>query len=119
MAKFLPTKKGFGIFAEDKALVEKLLKYRDDFWKFNEVFRDLKNHFISDKNKVRVTHYPETGGFPKKYFPMIGYEETPLVAIKLHLQEKKWLVPGQEVFVQCSALYERREEWFGRYREQT
>ena len=86
-----------GILAENQKLVEKLLSYGDVLHKFVDV-RNIVKKYISHKNKVRVTHYPESQGFPKKYFPMIGYEESPMVAIKLHLQENERLVDN------CSGL---------------
>jgi len=89
-------------------IVEKLLNYGEDVEKFMKV-KNMVAEYVSTKNKVRVTHYPKSQGFPKKYFPMIGYEESPLLAIKLHLEEKTRLTPGQEVHVQCSAWYQRRE----------
>ena len=76
------------ILAHDQQLVEKILSYGDDLQKFVEI-RNLVKKYISYKNNVRVTHYPESQGYPKKYFPMMGYEESPVVAIKLHLQENE------------------------------
>ena len=78
------------ILAHNQRLVERILSYVDvdDLQKFVKM-RDLVKKYISFKNNVRVTHYPESQGYPKKYFPMMGYEESPLVAIKLHLQENE------------------------------
>jgi len=103
----LPWMYNVTIFAEDRELVEKLLKYKRHLWDYEEVKKELEK-FISAKNKVRVTHYPGTEGFPKKYFPMFGYEETPFLAIKLHLQENKWLTPGSDVIVRCNSWYESK-----------
>ena len=91
LAEISPPRIDVGIFANDRALVEKLLNYENDLWMYVEVNEKLEEH-ISAKNKISVTHFPETGGFPKKYFPLVGYEETPLIAIKLNLQENKWSV---------------------------
>ena len=78
------------ILAHNQQLVEKILSYVDidDLQKFVKM-RNLVKKYISYKNNVRVTHYPESQGYPKKYFPMMGYEESPVVAIKLHLQENE------------------------------
>ena len=88
---FLEESHPMDILADNQKLVEKLPSYGDVPYKFVYV-RNMVKSYISHKNKVRVTHYPESQGFPKKYFPMIGYEESPMVAIKLHLQENERLV---------------------------
>jgi hypothetical protein len=78
-------------FIEDKILLGKMVEYGDNVMKFAEVkshLRDLKDY----KDKIKITFYPESQGIPKKYFPLNGDEETPYVAVKLHLQDKPWLV---------------------------
>ena len=77
--------------AEDQQLIEKILSYGDDLQNFIPV-RNIVNQYVSFKNRVGVSHYPESRRFPERYFPMNGYEESPLVAIKLHLQGHKRLV---------------------------
>ena len=66
------------------------IRYSEDNLMY--AFRDLK-YLISvmqeEKERIRVTFYPETQTIPKKFFPMTGDEERPYVAIKLHLQEKQ------------------------------
>ena len=59
----------------------------EDVKKFARV-KKLLAEYISTKNRVRVTYYPKSQGFPEKYFPMIGYEESPFLAVKLHFEEK-------------------------------
>ena len=40
------------------------------------------------RERIKVTFFPERQTIPKKFFPMNGDEESPYVAIKLNLQDK-------------------------------
>ena len=72
---------------ENKLLLDKMMKYGDNVIKFAEVKRHLREQ-KENKDKIKITFYPESQGIPKKYFPLTGDEETPYVAMKLHLQDK-------------------------------
>ena len=88
-AEAAPPELGLGIFAENPILLEKLLNLntRGDVEKFARV-RKMLGEYVAAKNKVRVTHFPEKQGLDKKYFPLNGYEESPFLAVKLHLRDK-------------------------------
>ena len=77
------------IFSDDRKTAM-FIRYSEDNLMY--AFRDLK-YLISvmqeEKERIRVTFYPETQTILKKFFPMTGDEERPYVAIKLHLQEKQ------------------------------
>jgi len=104
--------------ARDREMYSRLSLFSDDkkaamFIKYSEdnlmyAFHEIK-HLISvmqdEKTRIGVTFYPETQTIPRKFFPMTGDEEKAYVAIKLHLQEKQGLAPGQEILVRCKAWY--------------
>ena len=68
----------------DKILVDKLFGFSDDLEKFEELMSYLKDY----GNRIKMSFYPESQGIPRKYFPLNGDEETPYVAIQLHLEDQ-------------------------------
>lgn len=85
----------------DKILVDKLFGIEYDLAKFEELMSYLRDY----GNRIKISFYPESQGIPRKYFPLNGDEETPYVAIKLHLEDNPGITPGQEILVTCKALY--------------
>merc|ERR1712013_706317 len=81
-------------------------KFEESNWPILKKFsknKTLREHL--DKYNNDISFYPQTQTILKKYFPLTGDEETPYVALKLHLQDKPGLVPGQEILVKCKAWY--------------
>jgi len=72
----------------------------------NQIWFDCRGRFAADKEALKMTFYPESQGIPIKYFPFQGGDyEPPLVAVKLHLNEKASPV-GQLIHVECRAWYD-------------
>jgi len=93
------------IISDDRKAVNFVKYFKDNvFWAFLEVKQQILVH-KDKKERIKTTFFPETQTIPKKYFPVNGDEENPYVAVKLHLQDKSGLMPGQEISVQCKAWY--------------
>ena len=78
------------LFFSDEENAAKFIEYSKDhlldgmYW-IQEALSIRKER----KEKIALTFFPESQTIPNKFFPMTGEEETPYVAIKLHLQDKE------------------------------
>jgi len=92
-------------FSENKTIREHLDKYSNDILFEFQNLQGVLNRKKEEKENINLSFYPRRQTIPKKYFPLTGDEESPYVALKLHLQDKPGLVPGQEILVKCKAWY--------------
>jgi len=92
-------------FSENRKMAEKLDKYSPNVLSEFEHLQHILNRKKEEKENINLSFYPRRQSIPTKYFPLTGEEDTPYVAVKLHLQDKPGLVPGQEILVQCKAWY--------------
>ena len=73
----------------DERKAANFVKYSKDYVLF--AFQEIRQQILVHKDmkeRIEISFFPETQTIPKKYFPMNGDEETPYVAIKLHLQDR-------------------------------
>merc|ERR1719474_2295406 len=76
-----------------------------NFSKYMEVSRillDLK----TKHSGIRTDIFPPRGSIPAKYFPLNGEEESPIIAVKVYMEENSWVTPGQVVILTCNILYD-------------
>ena len=74
---------------EEEARLLKYSKYVGDFSKYMEVSRillDLK----TKHSGIRTDIFPPRGLIPAKYFPLNGEEESPIIAVKVYMEENSW-----------------------------
>ena len=73
-----------------KDTLKKLINFKDHFYIFAEIDRDLRKIKLQTNNLVPIKIFPLNGSIPSQYFPMDGTEESPLVALKVLLEENVW-----------------------------
>jgi len=91
---------------DEQEAFKKIMNFKDDFYKFAEIDRELRKVKDDARKSVLTKVFPHDGSIPPKYFPMNGSEESPIVAVKVFLEEHSWVNVGQQVNVMCEVFYD-------------